>query len=95
VNHRFYQLSKVITSPMIVLLTRVRTGARLSRARMLCLACVNVGVALATVTDVDVGLRGIAVAALNIVVAAYAKVDYGALCKVGFRNDVAQKDLVA
>jgi solute carrier family 35, member E3 len=72
----FYQLAKVMTTPTILLINRVRGSADDSMgAPLLCsLAAVVVGVILASVTDVQLNLSGFVFAAAGVLVTSFYQI---------------------
>ena len=75
----FTQLSKVLTTPCIASLERMRgIGLPLTWSRLFWLGVVHVGVFLASVADVAVSSKGVAVALANVVVTARYKVEWSA-----------------
>lgn len=76
----FTQLSKVLTTPCIVLLERSRgVGVPLSTRRLFWLVVVHIGVLSAT--DVTMSRRGAMLALANVLVTAKYKVEWTATCR--------------
>uniref|UniRef100_A0A7S3JTF9 Sugar phosphate transporter domain-containing protein n=1 Tax=Aureoumbra lagunensis TaxID=44058 RepID=A0A7S3JTF9_9STRA len=78
----FTQLSKVLTTPVIVLLERSRgVGAPLNWSRLCWLIVAHFGVALASIADVSVSKYGVLIATINVLVTARYKVEWNKTCQ--------------
>ena len=80
-NLGFYQVVKLLVTPMIIGLEASLFGQRVSAARVAALICVCVGVGLAVVNDVSIGLSGFLAALCWVPVAAIYKVFWSHVAK--------------
>ena len=70
----FYQLMKVLVTPIVVLLDRILYSKRLDYRKTTCLVLACLGVGIATVSDVQFNLRGALIALCSVLTGVAQKV---------------------